>query len=205
MAAIKVKGNFEEAWQNAHGRAARRSRRQDHAAREQRQQRFPGGRMEGEEPYASACEKLADLTAVTIREWRDDGAGFAYLGSPDRAIDAPRPVDAETAAVFCHECLHHAGDRSGAARERGASWESEVNTWRAALRWFQEQRLPGVDVAAERAVECLRTRGAARKYGPHTLARVIREPVGDPIRATPQPSIHVYSGGPGVAHIADRD
>jgi hypothetical protein len=189
MAAVRVRGNFEQAWAMAHDEVGRRSAERQ---REALSARYPDGQLRGVEPYRSSLDRVLALTSATVREWRRDRQGFAYLGSRDRGVSIPPPRDAETFAIGLHEAMHHALDRRGAARDTATSWGGEVDVWRAALRWFRAEDLPGIDQAQRRAVECLRTRPEARRFGRATLAHVLGEDVGSPIRETPAAQVLVY-------------
>jgi hypothetical protein len=193
MAAVRVRGDFSAAWAMGHDRAERRRAALARERAEARRDRYPGGEMRGAEPWRSACARLADLCGVTVRKWRADCDGRAFLGSPDRGVEVPAPTDAETAGVFAHECLHQGLDRRGAARELGSSWGSEVDTWRAVLRWARIEGLPGVEAMELRATECLRSRPQARKFARGTLARALQQPVGSPVNATPRAQLSLYS------------
>jgi hypothetical protein len=193
MSAIKVRGDFSRAWEVSHGRARRRAAEQRQAALAAASKRYPGGRVEGREPFRSACDRLAQLTGVTVRKWSARPGAQAFLGSPDRGIHAPRPTDAESAGIYAHECLHHGLD-DRRHRDRATSWASEVETWRAVAAWWRRERLPDIETVERLAAECLSNRPEARRYGKGTLARALRAPVGSKIRETPQAKLMLMRG-----------
>jgi hypothetical protein len=193
MAAVKVRGDFSAAWAMAHDRAERRRAALARERAEARRDRYPAGQARGAEPWASSFDKLLAATGATVRDWRDDRAGFAYLGSPDRGVSVPPPADAEAFAIAAHEALHHPLFTEQGDPDRATGFSAELETWRAVAAWWRREKLPDAAVLERVAADRLRTRPEARRFGRATLAHALRQQVGSRVRQTPSPSMTLYA------------
>lgn len=101
--------------------------------------------------YVGAGAKLLLWSGVTIRKWRSNLTGTAYVTSPDWEIEAPVPTTARRFAVLAHEVAHQILHR-GSRRPR---WREEVEAWEWALAQFDRYGLPGKDDATKDAVQAI--------------------------------------------------
>ena len=92
------------------------------------------------ERYAAAAQTLLRESGCTVRRWRSGSSGSAYIGTPDWAIECPRPTGPVSFAILAHEVGHHLlhGDK-----KRRPRWVEEVEAWEYALAQFRRFGLSG--------------------------------------------------------------
>lgn len=86
--------------------------------------------------------------------------GIAWIGGPDRPIEAPHPKSPMSFAVLAHEIGHHA---LGRVKPR---WREEQLAWRFALDSMERLGVPVTDQVLERYADSMRYAFAkARRRG----------------------------------------
>lgn len=99
-----------------------------------------------------AREALALLTHHDVRvcHWRSNMSGIAWLGHPDRPIEAPHPKSPMSFAVLAHEVGHQA---LGRVRPR---WREEHLAWQFALDAMERLGVPVTDRVHQRYAASMR-------------------------------------------------
>ena len=97
-------------------------------------------------------EALALLRAHQVRvcHWRTNMTGIAWIGHPDRAIEAPHPRSSMSFAVLAHEVGHQA---LGKVRPR---WREEQRAWLFALDAMEEHGVPVTENVTGRYADSMR-------------------------------------------------
>lgn len=93
--------------------------------------------MEGR--YAEQAGKLLREHRARVCHWRGNMTGIAWIGHPERPIEAPHPRSPLSFAILAHEVGHHA---LGVIRPR---WREEHLAWQFA---FDQMERHGVPVTA---------------------------------------------------------
>lgn len=117
-------------------------KKQKGASRRERRQRNVTTRIEGR--YAAQALHLLREHNVTVCHWRSSMTGIAWLGHPDRVIEAPHPKSPMSFAVLAHEVGHHA---LGRMRPR---WHEEQQAWLFAFNAMEAHDIPLTDNVVER-------------------------------------------------------
>ncbi len=86
--------------------------------------------------YALQALELVRKYGVRVCYWRSNMTGIAWIGNPDRPIEAPHPKSPMSFAVLAHEVGHHA---LGRIRPR---WREEQLAWQFALDAMRQHGVP---------------------------------------------------------------
>lgn len=102
--------------------------------RHQRRELDVTDRIEGR--YAAEALRLIRQHNVRVSHWRTNMSGIAWLGHPDRVIEAPHPKSPMSFAVLAHEVGHQA---LGRVTPR---WREEQQAWLFALQAMEASGVP---------------------------------------------------------------
>jgi hypothetical protein len=100
--------------------------------------------------YAVEAGELLQTHGITVCHWRTNMTGIAWLGHPNRAIEAPHPRSPMSFAILAHEVGHHV---LGRVRPR---WREEQLAWQFALNAMDEFGIPVTDAVLQRYAESMR-------------------------------------------------
>ncbi len=147
-------------------------------ARERRQRREQDVTAQIEGRYASQAVQLLREYDVRVCHWRGNMTGIAWIGLPDRIIEAPHPRSPLSFAILAHEVGHQA---LGKLRPR---WREEHLAWEFALEQMERLGVPVSDAVHKRYAGSMRYALAkairrGMKEIPPELARFVpRDPFG---------------------------
>lgn len=100
--------------------------------------------------YAREALELIEQHGIRVCHWRSNMSGIAWLGHPDRPIEAPHPKSSMSFAVLAHEIGHQA---LGRMRPR---WREEYLAWQFALDVMQRLGVPVTSQVMERYAGSMR-------------------------------------------------
>lgn len=100
--------------------------------------------------YARQALELIGQHGVRVCHWRANMTGIAWLGHPERPVEAPHPKSPMSFAVLAHEVGHHA---LGRIRPR---WREEYLAWQFALDAMRRLEVPVTDQVLRRYTESMR-------------------------------------------------
>lgn len=100
--------------------------------------------------YAPEALILLREYDVRVCHWRRNMSGIAWVGHPQRPIEAPHPRSPLSFAILAHEVGHHA---LGRIRPR---WREEHLAWEFALDQMRRLNVPIDDRVHERHVASMR-------------------------------------------------
>lgn len=100
--------------------------------------------------YARQALDLIQKHGVRVCHWRSNMTGIAWLGHPDRPIEAPHPKSPMSFAILAHEVGHHA---LGRVRPR---WREEQLAWLFAFDAMEQYGIPVTDRVRERYAGSMR-------------------------------------------------
>lgn len=126
----------------------RRRRPQGPSSRRARRDLDVTGEIEGR--YAAEALQLLQEHRVTVCHWRSNTTGIAWLGHPNRAIEAPHPRSPISFAVLAHEVGHHV---LGTVRPR---WREEQLAWLFALEAMRQHAIPVNEAVQQRYSHSMR-------------------------------------------------
>jgi hypothetical protein len=106
--------------------------------------------MHVEGRYAGEALALLQEHQVRVCHWRNNMTGIAWLGHPDRAIEAPHPKSSMSFAVLAHEVGHQS---LGRMRPR---WHEEQQAWLFAFAAMEAHKIPVTDNVVERYRSAMR-------------------------------------------------
>ena len=146
--------------------------------RRERREQDVTGEIEGR--YAQEVLALIRQYGVRVCHWRGNMTGIAWIGHPDRPIEAPYPKSPMSFAVLAHEVGHQA---LGRVKPR---WREEQLAWQFALDAMDRHSIPVTDQVRERYAASMRYALAkARRRGlkqiPAELLAFLPDDVADAI------------------------
>jgi len=100
--------------------------------------------------YAEQAMRLIRDHSVRVCHWRTSMTGIAWMGHPDRVIEAPHPKSPMSFAVLAHEVGHQA---LGKVRPR---WREEQMAWLFALDAMEANQVPVTPQVLERYSSSMR-------------------------------------------------
>ena len=100
--------------------------------------------------YASQALALIDQHRVRVCHWRANMTGIAWIGHPERPIEAPLPKSSISFAVLAHEVGHHA---LGRVKPR---WREEQLAWQFAFDAMERYGIPITDPVRDRYAASMR-------------------------------------------------
>lgn len=100
--------------------------------------------------YARQALDLIHQHGVRVCHWRANMTGIAWLGHPERPVEAPHPKSPMSFAVLAHEVGHHA---LGRVKPR---WREEYLAWQFALDAMLRLEVPVTDQVLRRYTESMR-------------------------------------------------
>ena len=116
--------------------------------RRQRRELDVTSQIEGR--YAAQALKLVRQHNVRVCHWRANMTGIAWLGHPDRVIEAPHPKSSMSFAVLAHEVGHQA---LGRVTPR---WREEQQAWLFALQAMETFGVPVTQSVLDRYASSMR-------------------------------------------------
>lgn len=116
--------------------------------RRERREQDVTGRIEGR--YAQEALALIRQHGVRVCHWRGNMTGIAWIGHPDRPIEAPHPRSPMSFAVLAHEVGHQA---LGRVKPR---WREEQLAWQFALDAMNRLSIPVTDQVKGRYAASMR-------------------------------------------------
>ncbi len=119
-------------------------------ARDRRQRRENDVTSQIEGRYALQAEELLKDHRVRVCHWRRNMTGIAWIGHPNRPIEAPHPRSPLSFAILAHEVGHHA---LGIIRPR---WREEQLAWEFALAQMERLGVPLTDSVQDRYAASMR-------------------------------------------------
>ncbi len=147
-------------------------------ARERRQRRERDVTAQIEGRYATQAMQLLREHNVRVCHWRSNMTGIAWLGLPDRIIEAPHPRSSLSFAILAHEVGHQA---LGKLRPR---WREEQLAWDFALEQMERLGVPVSDAVQKRYAGSMRyalakaIRRGMKEIPPELARFVSRDPFG---------------------------
>jgi hypothetical protein len=100
--------------------------------------------------YAAEALDLIRIHSVRVCHWRTNMTGIAWLGLPDRPIEAPHPRSPMSFAILAHEVGHHV---LGRLRPR---WREEQHAWKFAFSAMAHYGVPVTDNVTQRYHDAMR-------------------------------------------------
>ncbi|CAN5359447.1 MAG: hypothetical protein H0V47_11305 [Chloroflexia bacterium] len=100
--------------------------------------------------YAQEALALIRQYGVRVCHWRANMTGIAWIGHPDRPIEAPHPKSPMSFAILAHEVGHQA---LGRVKPR---WREEQLAWHFALDAMGRHAVPVTDGVRERYAASMR-------------------------------------------------
>lgn len=100
--------------------------------------------------FAREALTLLEQHDVRVCHWRSNMSGIAWIGHPDRPIEAPHPKSPMSFAVLAHEVGHQA---LGRVRPR---WREEHLAWQFALDAMERLGVPVTDRVRQRYADSMR-------------------------------------------------
>lgn len=100
--------------------------------------------------YAAEARSLLQRHGVIVCHWRSNMTGIAWLGHPERAIEAPHPKSPMSFAVLAHEVGHQS---LGRVRPR---WREEQLAWQFAFDAMEMYGIPVTDNVMARYSDSMR-------------------------------------------------
>ena len=100
--------------------------------------------------YAKPALQLIRDHEIRVCHWRTSMTGIAWMGHPDRVIEAPHPRSPLSFAVLAHEVGHQA---LGKIRPR---WREEQLAWLFALDAMKTCQVPVTEQVLERYAGSMR-------------------------------------------------
>lgn len=86
--------------------------------------------------YAGEALDLIRVHGIRVCHWRTSMTGVAWVGHPDRPVEAPHPKSSLSFAILAHETGHHV---LGKVRPR---WREEKLAWEFAFREMERLGVP---------------------------------------------------------------
>lgn len=118
------------------------------AVRRARRERDVTCEIEGR--YAGQALELIRQHGVRVCHWRGNMTGIAWLGHPDRPIEAPHPKSPMSFAVLAHEVGHQV---LGRVKPR---WREEQLAWQFALEAMEHHSVPVTPQVRDRYAASMR-------------------------------------------------